>query len=144
MIYKLGAAIIFAVLLLGAGYGYGKIVATKKYEPQLAEVRAALDTADALGKAQIEKGKEALDATARQNESNIAAIRARYERMLRDAKSNLNTGSASASAVRVDATSSEQSIVGCSIDFEQACILDANKVTQWQEWARRNQIPIAE
>lgn len=144
MIYKLGAAIILAVLLLGAGYGYGKIVATKKYEPQLAEVRAALETVNQQGQLQIAKGKEALDATARQNESNIAAIRARYERMLRDAKSNINTSSTSASSSGTNGTGSEQSIVGCSIDFEQACILDANKVTQWQEWAKRNQIPIAE
>lgn len=144
MIYRYLAVAIIASVLLGSGYGYGVMAGTKKYEPQLAALRAALDTADALGKAQIAKGKEALDAAKKSNDANIAAIKSRYARLLVNAKNSNGTMQTSASAVGVDATGSEQSVAGCSPEFEQSCILDANKVTQWQEWARRNQIPIAD
>ena len=144
MLFRVVVPLIVTAALLGLGYSYGKISAAKKYEPQLAALRATIDHAEQTAKAQYARNKETQNAISKQNSSNIAAIRARYERMLQHgAASGASPVAASTSSGRVDATGGEQAIAGCSAEFEQACILDANKVTQWQDWAMRNQIPIS-
>ena len=125
-----------------SAYQYGKIVTVKQYEPTLAALQATLDQAAQTAKAEQAKHKETQDAVEKSNNANIATIRARYDRLLRNAKGNSSAVATPASTSGADGASSEQTIAGCSAEFEQACILDANKVTQWQEWARRNAIPI--
>jgi len=145
LFFRIIAPLLVTAALLGLGYSYGKVSAAKKYEPKLAALQATIDQAEQTAKAEQAKQKETQNAIEKSNNANIAAIRARYERMLQHgAASNSSTSTVTPSASGVDATSGEQTIAGCSAEFEQACILDANKVTQWQDWARRNQIPIAE
>jgi len=143
--FRVIAPLFVTAALLGLGYSYGKVSAAKKYEPKLAALQSTLDQAAQAAKAEQAKQKETQNAIEKSNNANIAAIRARYERMLQHgAARNSGAVAPSISASGVDATGSEQAIAGCSAEFEQACILDANKVTQWQEWARRNQIPTAD
>ena len=143
--FRIIAPLLVTAALLGLGYSYGKVSSAKKYEPKLAALQATLDQAAQAAKVEQVKQKETQNAIQKSNNANIAAIRARYERMLRySAASDSGASTATPSTSGVNATSGEQAVTGCGVEFEQACILDANKVTQWQDWAKRNHIPVAE
>lgn len=139
--YRIAGIALCAILAGLFFYDRGKISAAQEYLPQIAQLKAKIDAADLSARAIIKKQQENAHATEQENIDRIARIHAYYDRLLHPGSA---TG-ASPFALRpggTDAAGSKQAAAGCSAEFEQACLLDANKVGEWQRWAERNQLPV--
>lgn len=142
--YRVAAIALCAILLYAVAYYHGQMAATKEYLPQLDELKGVLQTADEIANAAEQQHQENADAIKTENADNIERIRAYYSGMLHAAPAANSASAAAASPGRADAPGGEQSAAGCGAGFVQACIFDANKVNEWQAWAVRNHIPVAQ
>lgn len=136
--------IALAILLIIGGIakyvdnsGYERGVASVK--PKLDKLQAQVDATDLLARNDAKRYKENFDVLKKDNASRVARITAHYDRLLHAQAGDEST---TASAGSVDGASSQQGTSGCTVAFERACILDANKVTAWQEFAILNKFPI--
>lgn len=136
--------IAFCAILAGLYiFQQGKISAAKEYLPQITQLRAQIDAADTAARATIKTQQETTHEISTENADNIARIRAYYDRMLHT-RSAPGTRATPVSSGGIDAAGGEQTVGGCDLEFERACVLDANKIGEWQHWAERNHIPIEE
>jgi hypothetical protein len=140
--YRIIIGALCAILLYAVAYYHGAMSTTKQYLPQIAELKGILQTADEIANAAEQQHQENADAIKIENAGNIERISAYYSGLLHATPATNSASPVAAGPGGADATPGEQSTAGCGAEFAQACLLDANKVIEWQEWAQRNRIPV--
>ena len=138
MVQKVLGWLALVLLLLAVGYS----AAAAHYAPKVAALKATIDAADKAAR-ELKKQQEV---TAREiektNSDRVAAIHKYYGRLLRNVPAQDSDGPITPSSTGLDGAASESTAIGCSLEFREACTLDANKVIGWQVWALRNNIPV--
>lgn len=132
-----------------AGYFYWKGYERRDDSADLfeAKVQVIADQAAARAKereeAQNKVTKEIRDGHAK----DVARIRAHYERRLHDARSGVGPVPAPAErpvephGAASECPAGDEDLVAM-IEFEERAAMDAAKLMAWQEWARKNGIPV--
>lgn len=138
--YALGGVMLLVIFFAGAHFGDKR--ATEKYLPKIQQLKDEIDHADQEAKAKQKEYKENYDDLKHQNDSRINGIRDYYRGLLQSVSTKDSSGSASTSSKAVNGTTSKSTITGCPANIEQGCALDANQVLMFQEWVKKNKIPI--
>jgi hypothetical protein len=136
---KILIAFIMMMGLYASGFYNGDKHATEKYLPQITQLKDAINTADLEAKKTQAQQQENYNAIKAENDKRIADIRNYYAGML-SMSSKAHSITTPLSPQANDGTPSQQATTG--LDFEQACVEDALKVTEFQEWVKANHIPV--
>jgi len=129
--------LVLVAALLWAGHDY---LQTKEDNSVMHNV---IEQADAIAKENADKYKNTFDEVTNENDTNRNTIIDYYDRLLHT-KDIRKGGGATQRPTRPDGAASEHITCERDIGFEKACALDAQKVMRWQEWAIKNEIPVAQ
>lgn len=157
--WRWAAVAALAAALMAWGYLHGYLREEHKFDVYQAAV-------DAIGQEAAKRAAErkaAQDVTTKEVrddfQSDVRGIRAYYDRRLRDAQATRSRGVSAAAdgAGGADGAAGERAPCradpdarvplqpggdAAAIEFERACALDAAKLVRWQDFARKNGLPI--
>ena len=126
--------------------GFGALLAwgitSNHYTAKVSELRTTIADADRQARLNKLQGEENAKQLKQENNDNLAALKRYYQRLLQPVPAKAGSGTNATSAQGNDGASSEQSIAGCSAEFQYACLRDANKVEMWREYGERNHVPV--
>lgn len=143
LIKGIGLILVIA-LLVGLGYHRGSASATREFLPQIEQLKAVIEASDAQAQETIIEQEKNYDQISSSHSANVARVVAFYDSLLRKARDK-----AGSSTVTVNPCQPDGSIAnidsgkgGCSIEFEQQCIITAMTVIGFKEYIINNNIPI--
>lgn len=143
LIKGIGLILVIA-LLVGLGYHRGSSSATREFLPQIEQLKAIIEASDARAQETIIEQEKNYDQISSSHSANVASVVSFYDGLLRKARDKTSSSPPTVNPCQPDdpvATPSPREN-GCSVEFEQQCVLTALMVSGFQDWVRVNEIPI--
>ena len=129
-------AIVGGVIIIAA-FGFGWYTNGNRMQLKIDALTSAINAADAVAKSQVKINEENLHAIQVKADSDAAAIKRYYGKLL---YTQNTTRPVTEHPCEANGTSQEQA--DARLDFEQRCVQDAATVGEFQEWVLRNNIPV--
>jgi hypothetical protein len=131
------------ILVLFSGFTYFVYSSGRSSrDSEVTSLQNSLTEVNTISKQALQKQKEVANETEHNYQTTISDINRYYSNRMLHPKTDSGASPSSPSTKESDATSTEPSVVGQSL--EQACVLDASHVVAFQEWIKRNGFPIGE